>query len=213
VSEKNREAAIRKWAASAPQRANRKRLLADLKLLARVIRHESATIRFRERNRRRALAQYHERGYKRHLRAGLLSAARRMFTLKPIESVRRLTAAVDSVLERRRRKEAKQIRRKLVRTLRRRLENSMLRLKAGVSKSKTARDLLGCDLDFLRVHLEKQFRPGMTWENHGYHGWHVDHKKALASFNLSDPEQVANAFHYSNLQPLWARENIEKGKN
>ena len=69
---------------------------------------------------------------------------------------------------------------------------------------------LGCTLGELRLHIEKQFKPGMTWENHGVHGWHTDHKIPLASFDLSDREQFLEACHFSNLQPLWAEENVKK---
>lgn len=70
---------------------------------------------------------------------------------------------------------------------------------------------LGCTPEQLKLHLEQQFQPGMTWENHGVHGWHVDHKKPLASFDLTDPAQFDQACHYTNLQPLWATDNIRKG--
>jgi hypothetical protein len=49
----------------------------------------------------------------------------------------------------------------------------------------------------------------MTRENHGL--WHVDHIRPCASFDLTDPEQQAICFHYTNLQPLWAIDNIKKG--
>ena len=64
-------------------------------------------------------------------------------------------------------------------------------------------------LEFLWQYLEKQFKPGMTRENHGK--WHVDHIRPCASFDLIDPQQQRDCFHYSNLQPLWASENISKG--
>lgn len=68
---------------------------------------------------------------------------------------------------------------------------------------------LGCTIQELKIYLEKQFQPGMTWENYGPE-WHIDHIKALANFDLSDPKQFAEACHYTNLQPLWAEENIKK---
>ena len=61
------------------------------------------------------------------------------------------------------------------------------------------------------MHLEAQFKPGMTWDNYGLKGWHVDHIRPCASFDLRDPEQQRRCFHYTNLQPLWAEENLKKG--
>jgi len=72
---------------------------------------------------------------------------------------------------------------------------------------------LGCGIKELKIHLEKQFEPGMTWDNHGLHGWHIDHIRPLASFDLTDIEQVRVACHYTNLQPLWAIDNLKKGNN
>ena len=68
--------------------------------------------------------------------------------------------------------------------------------------------LLGCSLDELKQHLQKQFREGMAWNNYGQ--WHVDHIRPCASFDLLDPEQQKKCFHYTNLQPLWAYENQSK---
>ena len=59
-------------------------------------------------------------------------------------------------------------------------------------------------------HLESQFKVGMTWDNYGE--WHIDHIKPLAAFDIKDPAQVAEASHYTNLQPLWAMENFTKSK-
>jgi hypothetical protein len=70
---------------------------------------------------------------------------------------------------------------------------------------------LGCSLAFLIEHLEGQFRPGMTWDNWGRNGWHIDHIMPLRSFDLSDPSQYAAACHYTNLQPLWSHDNVRKG--
>ncbi len=70
-------------------------------------------------------------------------------------------------------------------------------------------EAIGCSAAELMTHLERQFKPGMSRENYGE--WHVDHKRPLASFDLSDPEQFKTAWHYTNLQPLWAAENLAKG--
>ena len=70
--------------------------------------------------------------------------------------------------------------------------------------------LVGCTLDELKNHLEKQFTKGMTWKNYNYRGWHVDHIIPCSSFDLIDPEQQKECFHYTNLQPLWGKDNIKK---
>lgn len=78
------------------------------------------------------------------------------------------------------------------------------------TKSARTLDLVGCSVDFLRGYIEARFTLGMTWENYGYHGWHIDHRIPCAEFDLTDPEQQRQCFHYSNLQPLWALENLVK---
>ena len=70
--------------------------------------------------------------------------------------------------------------------------------------------LLGCSLEQFKKYIEQKFSKGMTWSNHGK--WHIDHIKPLASFDLNIPEQVKICCHYTNLQPLWAIDNIRKGK-
>jgi hypothetical protein len=71
--------------------------------------------------------------------------------------------------------------------------------------------LIGCSAAVLALRLESMFLLGMSWENYGYHGWHIDHIIPLAKFDLSDSAQQAAAFHYTNLQPLWAKDNLRKG--
>lgn len=66
-------------------------------------------------------------------------------------------------------------------------------------------------IEEFRSLMEKKFKPGMTWENYGRDGWHIDHIRPCASFDLSDPRQQRECFHHTNLQPLWALENIRKG--
>jgi Prasinovirus endonuclease VII len=77
------------------------------------------------------------------------------------------------------------------------------------SKSQKTIKLLGCDIQWLVAWLEVQFQSGMTWENYGPI-WHVDHIKPCAAFDLSDPAQQRLCFHWTNLQPLFAEENLRK---
>lgn len=76
-------------------------------------------------------------------------------------------------------------------------------------RSKHTRELLGCEIDFFKKHLENKFIEGMTWNNYGK--WHVDHIKPCSSFNLSKEKELLECFNYKNLQPLWAKDNIIKG--
>ena len=70
-------------------------------------------------------------------------------------------------------------------------------------------ELIGCSWLEVREHLESQFTEGMTWDNYGK--WHQDHIRPCASFDLRDPIQQQECFHYTNLQPLWAFDNMSKG--
>lgn len=82
--------------------------------------------------------------------------------------------------------------------------------KAIANNRKTAStiELIGCTPAELKQHLEKQFRDGMSWDNYGE--WHIDHIIPCASFDFTKPEQQRECFHYSNLQPMWAEENLLK---
>lgn len=83
--------------------------------------------------------------------------------------------------------------------------------KAIKRKSSTlALKYLGCSLKEFQFYLEGKFQDGMSWDNWSYVGWHIDHIIPLAYFDLADDEQMRKAYHYTNLQPLWARENILK---
>ena len=95
--------------------------------------------------------------------------------------------------------------------LRQRIRNRLQQALKGCVKNGSAVHDLGCTIEELKIHLENQFEEGMTWENWKPDGWHIDHKKPLSKFDLTDPEQLKEAVHYTNLQPLWWNENLEKG--
>jgi len=88
-------------------------------------------------------------------------------------------------------------------------KNLSTRLWASVAKkdNKTM-DLLGCSIDEFMFYFESLFQEGMSWENYGE--WHIDHIRPCASFNLLLEEEQKICFHYTNLQPLWAGDNLRK---
>jgi hypothetical protein len=83
-------------------------------------------------------------------------------------------------------------------------------LQGGSKAGRKTFDLLGYTVDDLRAHLEKQFTGGMSWDNYG--DWHIDHIIPLSAHNYSSPdhEDFKRAWALSNLQPLWAMDNIKK---
>ncbi len=92
--------------------------------------------------------------------------------------------------------------------------NLRTRIKTSIKnnyKSGSAVTDLGCTIPELKQYIESKFLPGMSWENWSFNGWHMDHIKPLSSFNLQDRAQFCEACHYSNLQPLWAKDNLSKG--
>lgn len=79
----------------------------------------------------------------------------------------------------------------------------------GYSKTSNTRLIIGCDWAALKAHIEAQFVGGMTWENR--HLWHVDHVIPLAS--ARSEQELLKLCHFTNLQPLWAEDNIRKHDN
>jgi hypothetical protein len=73
-------------------------------------------------------------------------------------------------------------------------------------KNQSLNNLVGCSYKELVVHLERQFTDGMSWDA----DIHIDHIRPCASFDFRDPDQVKACFHFSNLQPLWAKDNLRK---
>ena len=88
---------------------------------------------------------------------------------------------------------------------------SFLRLK-NLKKNNSTMTLIGCSPKELKDHIQKQFKPGMSWDNYGLKGWHVDHIKPLSLAKSMQEIIDGDYMHYTNFQPLWATENISKGK-
>ena len=96
---------------------------------------------------------------------------------------------------------------KLLKTLRSRLGSALK--SQNVEKQHRTMDLIGQTPAFVRDYLESKFTEGMSWDNHGK--WHIDHIKACCKFDLTKEEEQRRCFHYTNLQPLWAKDNLSKG--
>jgi hypothetical protein len=94
---------------------------------------------------------------------------------------------------------------KILNNLRSRLSHALKRN----SKIKHTLEYIGCTLEELKNHLESRFIDGMNWDNYGK--WHIDHIRPCARFDLSNPEEQHKCFHFSNLQPLWEKDNLIKG--
>jgi predicted RNA-binding Zn-ribbon protein involved in translation (DUF1610 family) len=97
---------------------------------------------------------------------------------------------------------------KLKKKLRKRFK-SHLKSK-GLRKSESVLKLLGCNITQFRNYIESKFKPGMSWSNYGYWGWHIDHILPCASFDFTKEEDRKKCWHYTNLQPLWMKENLRK---
>lgn len=79
----------------------------------------------------------------------------------------------------------------------------------GLVKKNKALELLGIDIKKFKLIFQKKFKPGMNWTNHGK--WHIDHIKPISKFDLTRKGELEKCFHYTNLQPLWAKVNQSKG--
>lgn len=178
--------------------ANREKVLAKKREWSRLNTVQIATMsrRYRQENRQIILKkkkQYREQN------PGKVAESRRRHAQANKDKLRQFYN------ERKRRRWATRPDYVMIERLRARLTNCL----AGVSKSASTIKLLGCTREKLVAHIEAQFVLGMTWGNRSE--WHIDHIKPCASFDMLDPEQQRVCFHYTNLQPLWALDNLKKG--
>jgi hypothetical protein len=88
------------------------------------------------------------------------------------------------------------------------LRSRLSRVLRGRAKNGSAVKDLGCSIEELKAFLEAKFQVGMNWDNYGE--WHIDHIRPISSFDLTSPTQLRLACHYTNLQPLWAFDNLRK---
>ena len=106
------------------------------------------------------------------------------------------------------RRKMKDVNFRLIDSMRKQVWHAVRRYK-GVKETKTA-NLIGIKINEFRKYLELKFKEGMSWDNYG--SWHIDHIKPVSHFNFQkDKEELKKCFHYTNLQPMWAKENARKG--
>lgn len=92
-----------------------------------------------------------------------------------------------------------------------RLRNRIRKVVKNNSKSASALELLGCSPEEFKNYLINKFTADMTWEDFMNGKIHIDHIIPCSSFNLLNPEEQKKCFHYTNLQPLWEKDNLKKG--
>lgn len=99
---------------------------------------------------------------------------------------------------------------RLEQTIRRSIYSS---ISSGSKRGRKTFEILGYSPEDLRDHLERLFLPGMSWENYGKFGWHIDHIVPLAVHNYETPDDIdfRRAWALENLRPLWWQDNIKKG--
>ena len=96
----------------------------------------------------------------------------------------------------------------LIHTMRTRLNKALNNQSINKSNETSIALMIGCSMESVKNYLENMFEEGMSWSNRSE--WHIDHRRPCASFNLENINEQKMCFHYTNLQPLWAKENLSK---
>lgn len=156
-----------------------------------------------------------ERARQRLLLAGKPAPQRRVISANPRESARERerrkyqknkAGVIARVIRQQRERYAKDSTYAMCQRLRARIKAAMR--SCGQSKSSRSMAYIGCTRNELVAHIEKQFAPGMSWANR--REWHIDHIIPVSAFDLNTEEGQHAAFHYTNLRPIWAHENLRK---
>ena len=108
-------------------------------------------------------------------------------------------------VKRKRKKEKEDSRTMFIQIIRQCVRKSFKR--KGYTKNSKTYQIIGGEWDEVKLHFETLFQPGMNWDNHG--DWHIDHIKPLSL--AKDEKEIIELCHYTNLQPLWAEDNLKKG--
>lgn len=159
-----------------------------------------SAVDYRERNRKRLNERNRE--YNRRNRTQSLERNRRWRETNP-DKVRAITARSNAKI-------GNDPKNRIAKSLRACISQS---INKGTKAARRTEALLGYSFDDLKVHLERQFAKGMSWEDYGRHGWHIDHILPISSFSYETPDdpEFRECWALTNLRPLWGTENISKG--
>ncbi|MCP4324370.1 MAG: hypothetical protein GY787_21430 [Alteromonadales bacterium] len=108
----------------------------------------------------------------------------------------------------RRKQQKKNMNYKIRKNMSNRIKSALANLANGKKDYGTMTKYVGCSISEFKIYIENQFTSGMNWDNYGE--WHMDHIRPLASFDLTDQKDIDIAFNYTNIQPLWANDNLTK---
>ena len=167
--------------------------------------------RWREKNKEIINAKNRER-YHKDIEASRAKCRERYY--KDIEASRAKSRKRDYKTEKRKlydREKYHRMKNNIEYRIRRTLRKRILKAVKSKFKKTSSIELLGCSVDECRTYIESKFQEGMTWENHGVKGWHIDHIIPCSAFDLTKEEEQKKCFHYTNLQPLWWEDNLKKG--
>lgn len=167
----------------------------------------------------RSLYYYDDRAYflekqKKYAQANQMDIKQYQVDYRPIKNLKRRTD--EKQIANRRKYENNKCKTDVNYKIRKNLRIRLNRALNGIVKSVSTLVLIGCSIEELKKRFETAFYTNpktgemMSWENYGFYGWHIDHIVPLSSFDLTDPEQLKKACHYTNLQPLWWFENLSK---
>ena len=111
-----------------------------------------------------------------------------------------------------RRKQATRARSKIENRLHANVSRGIHHMLANAKAGRHWPEILGYTIEELKHHLESKFLPGMSWDNYGLHGWHIDHiiPKEFFEFNSAEDAEFQYCWSLNNLQPMWAEDNIRK---
>lgn len=157
-------------------------------------------------NNKKLIRDYHRERYRNNSGYYERKERRAKMTIQEIRHKYYLTAKSKGYFEEYRRRRRRDPSFRISNNLRNRIWR-LLKKDQSYKKYYHLEELVGCSLDFLKKHIESMFEKNMSWDNYGNGGWEIDHIIPCSYFDLSKREEQKKCFHYTNMQPLWRKDN------